>query len=218
MLSAAWGARLTFNFARKGGYDPREEDYRWAAVRAWLAAHDPFHPLGRELFSLLFIAAYQHLLIGLFCIPAAFMTNALRGQPLGLMDGVATLLFLGFLTAETVTDHQQWAFQQARAKVPLEQRAQAGGDIARGFCTTGAFRYSRHLNFLGEMGLWWAFWLFTVAAGAPWLNWALAGPVLLTLLFQGSTAMTEALSARKYPAYREYQRTTSRLLPWPPKK
>jgi steroid 5-alpha reductase family enzyme len=41
--------------------------------------------------------------------------------------------------------------------------------------------------------------------------------VLLTLLFQGSTGLTEKLSLRKYPAYADYQRTTNRLVPWFPK-
>jgi steroid 5-alpha reductase family enzyme len=41
--------------------------------------------------------------------------------------------------------------------------------------------------------------------------------VALTLLFQGSTRMTEELSLTKYPSYGEYQRTTSRLIPWLPR-
>ena len=36
-LVTVWGIRLTFNFARKGGYSWKfwegEEDYRWAIVR-----------------------------------------------------------------------------------------------------------------------------------------------------------------------------------------
>lgn len=32
VLATAWGARLTFNFARKGGYSGME-DYRWAILR-----------------------------------------------------------------------------------------------------------------------------------------------------------------------------------------
>jgi steroid 5-alpha reductase family enzyme len=36
-LVSLWGIRLTFNFARKGGYSWRfwegEEDYRWAELR-----------------------------------------------------------------------------------------------------------------------------------------------------------------------------------------
>ncbi|AKT44162.1 DUF1295 domain-containing protein [Chondromyces crocatus] len=220
-LVTAWGARLTFNFARKGGYRPTEEDYRWPIVRAWLAEHDPTHPLGRELFSLLFITAYQHLLIGLFTIPPMFLVHTLAQQhavPLGASDILAAVAFLAFLLGETIADQQQWRFHQQKARLSPDERARAGGDLARGFLTAGVFRYARHLNFFCEMGLWWVVGLFPVIAGAPWLHWAWIGPFLLTLLFQGSTWLTELLSARKYPAYRDYQRTTSRLLPlWPGK-
>src|SRR5277367_4063427 len=33
VLTALWGARLTYNFARKGGYRPGSEDYRWPVLR-----------------------------------------------------------------------------------------------------------------------------------------------------------------------------------------
>jgi len=36
----------------------------------------------------------------------------------------------------------------------------------------------------------------------------------LTLLFQGSTDLTEKLSVRKYPGYKRYQKRVPRLLPW----
>jgi steroid 5-alpha reductase family enzyme len=32
-LPTIWGIRLTFNYARKGGYNKGEEDYRWVTVR-----------------------------------------------------------------------------------------------------------------------------------------------------------------------------------------
>jgi steroid 5-alpha reductase family enzyme len=64
--------------------------------------------------------------------------------------------------------------------------------------------------------MWWTYYVFSIAAGAGWLNWTIMGAVLLTLLFQASTGLTEKLSARKYPAYADYQRTTSRLMPWFP--
>jgi steroid 5-alpha reductase family enzyme len=66
------------------------------------------------------------------------------------------------------------------------------------------------------MAMWWSFYLFSVA-GAGWLNVTIAGTLTLTLLFQGSTRMTERISRDKYPAYGEYQRTTSRLIPWLPR-
>ena len=33
LLVAAWGVRLTFNFARRGGYRAGGEDYRWKVVQ-----------------------------------------------------------------------------------------------------------------------------------------------------------------------------------------
>ena len=32
-----------------------------------------------------------------------------------------------------------------------------------------------------------------------WLNWALVGPLFLSMLFQGSTWLTELISTAKYP-------------------
>jgi len=215
-LVTLWGARLTFNFARKGGYHPKEEDYRWAVVRSWLAENDPTHPLGRELFSFFFISVYQLVLIALFTIPALDVAWRARGTPLGLLDGLLAVVFLGLLALETLTDQQQWDFQKAKHAMTPEQRKAAGGDFARGFRTTGVFACSRHMNFFAEFMQWWVFYGFTWAVGGAWINWTAAGPFLLTLLFQGSTQMTEVLSVAKYPEYQRYQRTTSRLLPlWP---
>lgn len=49
----------------------------------------------------------------------------------------------------------------------------------------------------------------------PAFGRTILGPFLLSLLFQGSTWYTEKLSCAKYPDYKYYQRTTSRLLPLP---
>ena len=46
----AWGLRLSYNFAIKGGYSVGGEDYRWAEIRTW-----PGFDRGFELFNLLFI-------------------------------------------------------------------------------------------------------------------------------------------------------------------
>ena len=42
-----------------------------------------------------------------------------------------------------------------------------------------------------------------------------SAPALLTLLFIGSTIFTESITASKYPAYADYQRRTSMLVPLP---
>lgn len=108
--------------------------------------------------------------------------------------------------------------------VPSAQ--EGGGRRARpGFATGGLFRYSRHPNFFFEQAQWWAFYAVgataAMAGGAGILGGALnptiIGPALLTVLFIGSTIFTESITASKYPAYAEYRRTTSMLVPWPPR-
>jgi steroid 5-alpha reductase family enzyme len=202
-LAVLWGARLTYNFARKGGYRAGSEDYRWPRLRARLG------PAGFQLFNATFIAPFQNAQLLLIALPAWVALE--RRAPLGPLDVAIAGAFLVLLAGETIADQQQWRFQEAKR----ERRAR--GETGPEFLTTGLFRYSRHPNFFCEQAMWWTFYLFSVAAGGGWLNPSLAGPVLLTLLFQGSTAFTERMSLEKYPAYAEYQRTTSRLWPWPPR-
>lgn len=64
--------------------------------------------------------------------------------------------------------------------------------------------------------MWYVMFFFSLNSAG--LNWTGVGAVLLHLLFLGSTALTEKISAGKYPKYKEYQKTTSRFLPLPPSK
>ena len=196
-LITGWGARLTFNFWRKGGYAKGGEDYRWAVLRQKLPRW------AWPIFNLGFISGYQNLLILGFTLPAWYAASATA--PLGLPDAAVAGVFLALLVGETVADQQQWTFQQDK---------RAGRTHGEPFLCTGLFRYSRHPNFFCEQGQWWALTLFPLAAGLSWLHPTLAGAVLLTLLFDGSVRFTESISASKYPTYKDYQRRTSRQIPW----
>lgn len=44
-------------------------------------------------------------------------------------------------------------------------------------------------------------------------NWTALGPLLYCAVFQGSTNLTEKISAGKYPEYSEYQRLVGRFIP-----
>jgi steroid 5-alpha reductase family enzyme len=209
VLATAWGARLTFNFARKGGYTGME-DYRWAILRGRMNGWQ------FQLFNLFFIVLYQNALLVLITLPAFVAWQ--NPVPLTAWDVAFAVLFAALLAGELVADQQQWRFHQAKRR--------AGGTLAPGFVTTGLFRYSRHPNFFFEQAQWWAFYALgatsAVAAGAGlWggaVNWTIAGAALLTVLFIGSTIFTESISASKYPAYADYQRTTSMLVPWFPRR
>lgn len=206
VLVTAWGARLTFNFARKGGYSGME-DYRWAILRGRMK------PWQFQVFNLLFIVLYQNALLVLITLPAYIAWQ--HPAPFGVWDALFAVLFAAFLVGEFVADQQQWNFHQAKKA--------AGGALEPGFATTGLFAYSRHPNFFFEQAQWWAFYAIgavaAVAAGlGVWggaLNWTILGAGLLTVLFIGSTIFTESITSSKYPAYADYQRRTSMLIPLP---
>ncbi|MFT4210689.1 MAG: DUF1295 domain-containing protein [Microbacterium sp.] len=207
VLVTLWGARLTFNFARKGGYTGME-DYRWAILRQRM------RPWQFQLFNVFFIVLYQNALLVLITLPTLVALQ--HPTPFGAWDVLFTVLFLVFLLGELAADQQQWDFHRAKRR--------AGGTLEPGFVTTGLFRLCRHPNFFCEQAQWWMLYGIgaVAASGAGFLggvlNWSIVGAALLSALFIGSTVFTESISAAKYPAYAEYRRTTSMLVPWPPRR
>ncbi|MET3805701.1 steroid 5-alpha reductase family enzyme [Nakamurella sp. UYEF19] len=202
VLVTAWGIRLTFNFARKGGYARGGEDYRWALLRSRMTGWQ------FQLFNLLFIAIYQNALLFAITLPA--LTAAEHRGGFGALDVIALLLFLALLAGETLADQQQWNFHQRK-----RTESDAGRPGGIGFLRTGLFRFSRHPNYFCEIAIWWVVFAFGAIAAGSVAQWTIAGAILLTLLFVGSTAFTEKITRAKYPEYAEYQRTTSAIVPWP---
>ena len=151
---------------------------------------------------------------------------AMAGTPLRNTDFIASFS-LSFLSLETAADEQQWRFQCAKKEVPgFARERRARDDYARGFLTRGLFKFSRHPNFFAEQGIWVSFALFAllqeegengVFSRERWLApRGGLGAILLVLLFQGSTRFTESITLKKYPAYADYQKCTSQLVPLPP--
>ncbi|MBX9470445.1 DUF1295 domain-containing protein [Microcella sp.] len=205
VLVALWGARLTFNFARKGGYRG-VEDYRWPILRERMS------PAQFQVFNLLFIVIFQNALLLLISLPAlvAFQNQAV---PVGMLDLALAALFLALLIGEFVADQQQWEFQKNKAAAIA-----AGEEPVARFVTTGLWRFSRHPNFFFEQAQWWVFYAIGAVALGSALHWTLVGPVLLTALFIGSTIFTESITRERYPEYVDYQRSTSMLIPWIPRQ
>jgi len=202
VLTTLWAARLTFNFARKGGYTGTE-DYRWPILRARMNRWQ------FELFNFFFISLYQNVILLLIALPA-YTAYENRGTPFGPLDVVIAVVFLGLLAGETIADQQQWNFHAAK---------KAGGPQFRPrFLQTGLWRFSRHPNFFFEQAQWWALFFFGAVAAGSVLQWTVAGAVLLTALFIGSTIFTESITRSKYPEYADYQATTSPIIPWPPRR
>lgn len=204
ILVTLWGIRLTFNFARKGGYAPGGEDYRWAVLRGRMPAWQFW------LFNLFFIVIYQNVLLYLITLPAWVAYQ--HQTPLGVLDIACAVVFLAFLVGETVADQQQWNFHQWKSA----EKA-AGRDPQTRFLQSGLFRVSRHPNFFFEQAQWWVLFLLGCVAAGSILQWTVIGPLLLTGLFIGSTVFTESISLGRYPEYAQYQRRTSPIVPWPPR-
>jgi len=211
VLVTIWAARLTYNFARRGGYSWKfwegEEDYRWEVLRQRPGFKNPFVWL---LFNLFFICFYQNTLIFLFTLPV-LSGLAENAAPLGAWDYVLAAVYVGLVIMEYIADQQQFDFQTEKYR-----RINAGeplGEYADGFVQTGLWSKMRHPNYFAEQSIWVVFYLLSVAATGEWLNWTIAGAVLLIILFKGSSDFSEEISAKKYPAYKDYQKRVARFIP-----
>ena len=202
LLVMAWGARLTFNLARKGGYWRGGEDHRWKALREQLG------PIKFQILNLTFVAPGQLLVIWLFTSPVHQAWTG-RDQPLNLLDAVAISLFAVLWVVEAINDQQMWAFQQDK-----KRRVQAGEPVTQPFVNSGLFRYCRHPSYVCEMGMWTVFYLFGVAATGQWIHWSGLGFIFLMFVIGGSTRLTESISLDRYPSYRGYRASTPRFIPF----
>jgi steroid 5-alpha reductase family enzyme len=80
----------------------------------------------------------------------------------------------------------------------------------------GLWRYTRHPNYFGEFCVWWAFFIFALAAGG---SWSIISPVLMSLLLlkvSGVSLLEKDIHERR-PAYAEYRQRTNAFFPWLPK-
>jgi steroid 5-alpha reductase family enzyme len=212
ILVTIWGFRLSYNFYRKGGYNiipwKGDEDYRWRILRESPALK------GRirfGLFNLFFISLYQNFVILMFCSPL-FLAAADRDTSLRLPDIIAATMMLLFIIAESTADNQLFRFQTMKRQGASSEGKYAES-LKNGFICEGLWRYVRHPNYTSEQAVWVCFYIFGAAASGRWLNWTIIGPLLLVLLFQGSSTMTENISMGKYPDYAGYRKKVPGFLP-----
>ena len=82
---------------------------------------------------------------------------------------------------------------------------------------TGFWKYTRHPNYFGDSAVWWAYAIFSMAAGS---YWQIIGSIVMTLLIiriSGVALLEKTLNNTK-PQYKEYVQKTSSFFPWVPKK
>lgn len=233
IISTIWGCRLTWNFARRGGYTwppwEGDEDYRWKYLQDGFLVNILKNKFVWVVFNFLFISLYQHVLLLVVTAPSvvahivatkcASNSDSVYSSSLNALDLVACLLYLGFVFLESVADDQQQKFQKEK-----HRRKAVGetldGDYLQGFNRSGLFSILRKPNYACEQALWVSFGLFSIStfnAGVARqnniLNWSHVGWISYVLLFQGSGPFTESITLSKYPLYAEYMKETPLYFP-----
>ena len=211
----SWSLRLTGNWLRKGGLG--FEDFRYLNYRQKMS------PAVFQLFSFVALYEVQSAMVLAMMMPAYYALRA-PGRAFGALDALAFAIVVGAVAFEWIADLQGMAFRARReahrrtSPQDLESVDGAPPKFPR-FPTEGLWRYSRHPNYFGEICVWWGVYLFGVAQSGEWLNWTIVGPLTINGLFLGgSVKLTEEHELERKPEYAEYQRTTSRLIPLPPKR
>ena len=208
-----WGIRLTYNFARRGAYQWKfwtgEEDYRWEVLRQRPGFNNRFVWM---LFNLFFICSYQNTLIFLFTLPILTGLGDSAPATIQLWDWVIAAAIIAAVVIEYIADQQQYDFQTEKYR-----RINSGEDLgpySKGFVNTGLWKLVRHPNYAMEQSVWLLFYGFSIVSTGEWINWSMAGCLLLVVLFKGSSDFSEELTAAKYPDYTNYQRKTPRFIPF----
>jgi len=190
-LLLVWAARLCIHITVRNHGQP--EDRRYQKIRA---NNPPFW-----IRSLYIVFGLQAVLAWIVALP--FMAITRESSNVAVLD-VLGFALAGFgLLYEAVAD-----WQLERFKSRPENRGRV--------LDTGLWRYSRHPNYFGECCTWWGFGLLALATGA-W--WALASPLLMTVLLlkvSGVTMLESDIGERR-PEYARYRRETNAFLPGAPR-
>ncbi|CAA7266901.1 unnamed protein product [Cyclocybe aegerita] len=184
-LVVVWMCRLSYNTWRRGLFDLKDEDYRWAVLRAQLP------PWLFQITNLTFIAFTQNVLLLSLGLPVHVAAVFQPHSPLSSSDYALAALALVVLGIEFTADNQQYAFHAYKHAYLAKKKAEEDGkevkvkeydanehwvgarlawtpdDARRGFVTRGLWRYSRHPNFACEQGFWWIITLLPLVSPFP---------------------------------------------------
>lgn len=187
----AWGTRLTGNWAR-GWPGLHHEDWRYQRFRSG-------GPIRYWSISLFGLHGFPSALVAVGSW-GAWLALATPGHPFRWVDLVALGLGMASVALEHVADEQARAFRQTR-------------DHPEAVLRTGVWAWSRHPNYLGEIGFWTSLAVF--AMGATWTNVvALVGPFGMIALFRFvSIPMMERRQLARKPDYASYLAEVPMLFP-----
>jgi len=196
ILVTIWGLRLSIYLAWRNigkGEDKRYIEFRqkYGEKRYWW-------------FSFFQVFILQASLIMIVSLPLLGVATGRQTEGLILLDYIAIALWIIGISFEAGGDYQLSRFKRNKSNK---------GKVLN----TGFWKYTRHPNYFGDTAIWWAYALFSIAAGS---YWNVIGTVIMTLLIikvSGVALLEKGLNETK-PQYREYIEKTSSFIPWFPKK
>ncbi|MHA1610642.1 MAG: DUF1295 domain-containing protein [Promethearchaeota archaeon] len=203
VLVSFWEIRLTGNWISTwNGWE--HEDWRYAKFRKenpklfWV-----INLTGIQLFPTIIVFMGCLSLWPIFALPQTEVVNPTFSFRWG--DFVGIIVTLGAIGLEFFADRQIHRFtndSQNRGKT----------------IKTGLWKWSRHPNYLGEIIFWWGLFCFVLPTN-PSFWWVIIGPIMMIALFQGiSIPMMEKRNLEHRDDYKTYQKSTSRLFPFPKSK
>lgn len=196
VLVSIWGLRLAFYLAwRNIG---KGEDFRYQEFRK------NYGPKRYWWFSFFQTFLLQGILIMIVSLPLLGVQSSMTKGDLTLLDYAGIAVWLIGFAFEAGGD-----FQLARFKSNTANKGKV--------LNTGFWKYTRHPNYFGDSAVWWAYAIFSIAAGS---YWQIVGAVIMTVLIikiSGVALLEKTLNTTK-PEYEEYVQKTSPFLPWFPKK
>ncbi|MBN1252124.1 MAG: DUF1295 domain-containing protein [Bacteroidales bacterium] len=196
ILVTIWGLRLSIYLAwRNIG---KGEDFRYQEFRKNYGYKNYWWISFFQVFLL------QGVLIMIVSLPLLGANISTKSAQLNWIDYIGILVWIFGFIFEAGGDLQLTRFKQ---------NINNKGKVLN----TGFWKYSRHPNYFGDTTVWWAFAIFSIAAGN---YWQIIGSFIMTLLIikVSGVAMLEKSLKDKKPEYQEYIKKTSSFLPWFPKK
>jgi steroid 5-alpha reductase family enzyme len=192
ILVSIWAIRLSAYITARNWGQP--EDYRYQAIRA---KNEP----GFAFKSLYIVFGLQGVLAWIIALPLLPAITSPGG--IGTLEIVALALWIVGFIFEAGGDYQLSRFKAD------------GGNRGR-VLNSGLWRYTRHPNYFGDFCVWWAYYLFAVAAGG-W--WTILSPLLMSflLLKVSGVAMLEKTITRRRPGYADYIQRTNAFFPGLPR-
>jgi len=196
---------LTYSYFRREEWCVgAREDWRFSQFRIKFGALFP-------LLSLPVVFVSQHLFLVGISLP--FYVVFTSATPVKWGNYAAVALAIASLGLSYVADTQLNQFMKE------QDRREARGEKRVLILNTGIWYYSRHPNYLGETGWWWAVYAFVWTTTGAQYAWLAFGAIINTLCLIYVTFMVEDTmrnnrGEERRIAFDQYVRTTSCWIPF----